>query len=167
MTPAATYEVVVDVTARRLVSVTERQGEPSITVSEIQATAVVLENAEFKQALAKRGVTDLTKVFCAPFAAGYYAVPEHDGRRLVKVGCFDTRRSTTNVFGWPIERLYALRGSAPARGAERHRLRASCRSADGEPELQRGGRRHAARAAQADAARAARGAQRADRPAAR
>jgi primary-amine oxidase len=24
------------------------------------------------------------------------------------VGCFDTRRSTTNLFGWPIERLYAL-----------------------------------------------------------
>jgi primary-amine oxidase len=108
MTAAATYEVVVDVSDRRLLSVTERQGEPSITLSEIQATSLVLENPEFKQALARRGVTDLTKVFCAPFAAGYYAVPEHDGRRVVKVGCFDTRRSTTNVFGWPIERLYAL-----------------------------------------------------------
>ena len=23
------------------------------------------------------------------------------------VGCFDTRRTTNNTFGWPIERLYA------------------------------------------------------------
>lgn len=23
-------------------------------------------------------------------------------------GCFDTRRTTNNMFGWPIERLYAV-----------------------------------------------------------
>ncbi len=68
----------------------------------------MLENAQFKAALERRGVTDLTKVFCAPFTAGYYGLPEHEGKRLVKVGCFDTRRSTTNVWNVPIERLYAL-----------------------------------------------------------
>ena len=109
MTPAAVYEAVIDVNAKRLVSVTERPGaEPPIVASEISATQLVLENAEFKAGLALRGVTDLTKVFCAPFTAGYYGAPEHEGKRLVKVGCFDTRRSTTNAFGWPIERLYAL-----------------------------------------------------------
>ena len=87
-------------------------GEPSITLSEIEATKIVLSNAEFKAGLEKRGVTDMTKVFCAPFSAGYYGDPAQDGKRLVKVGCFDTRRSTTNLFGWPIERLYALRRSA-------------------------------------------------------
>ena len=40
--------------------------------------------------------------------AGHFAIHEHEGRRAVKVGCFDTRRSTTNVWGWPIERLYAV-----------------------------------------------------------
>jgi primary-amine oxidase len=103
------YEVLVDVTNRQLSSVVERKGvEPSITLSEIGATKFVLENPEFKAGLAKRGITDLAKVFCAPFSAGYYGQPESDGRRLVKVGCFDTRRATTNLFGWPIERLYAL-----------------------------------------------------------
>ena len=109
MTRASIFEVVVDLNARRLMSVVERTGvEPSITLSEIEATSVVLTNAEFQSGLRKRGVTDLMKVFCAPFSAGYYPLPEHNGKRLVKVGCFDTRRTTTNLFGWPIERLYAL-----------------------------------------------------------
>jgi primary-amine oxidase len=68
----------------------------------------VLTNAEFQDALKKRGITDLKKVFCAPFTAGYYGIPEHEGKRIVKVGCFDTRKTTTNLFGWPIERLYAI-----------------------------------------------------------
>jgi primary-amine oxidase len=109
MTADRLYEVAVDLTSRRSVSVIERPGvEPSITLSEIEATKLVLDNADFKAALAKRGISDVSKVFCAPFSAGYYGRPESDGRRLVKVGCFDTRRTTTNMFGWPIERLYAL-----------------------------------------------------------
>jgi primary-amine oxidase len=109
MTADRLYEVVVDLTGRRLSSVVEKKGvEPSITLSEIEATKVVLENADFKAGLAKRGITDVAKVFCAPFSAGYYGRTESEGRRLVKVGCFDTRRTTTNMFGWPIERLYAL-----------------------------------------------------------
>jgi primary-amine oxidase len=109
MTPDGFYELAIDLPARRIVAADERRGvEPSIMLSEIEATKVVLSNEEFKAGLAKRGVTDLTKVFCAPFSAGFYGSPAQAGKRLVKVGCFDTRRSTTNVFGWPIERLYAL-----------------------------------------------------------
>src|SRR5262249_52204703 len=102
-------ELLVDLTGRRIVSATERRGAgPSITLSEIVTSSIVLSNPEFKAGLQKRGITDLAKVFCAPFSAGYYGDAAQDGHRLVKVGCFDTRRSTTNVFGWPIERLYAL-----------------------------------------------------------
>jgi primary-amine oxidase len=109
MTANTSYEVIVDLTGRRLVSVTEHPGaEPIVGASDFAATQAVLSNPEFKAGLAKRGITDMNKVFCAPFSAGYYGNPAHDGKRLVKVGCFDTRRSTTNVFAWPIERLYAL-----------------------------------------------------------
>lgn len=109
MAGAHVFEIGIDLTAKRLTSVVERAGvEPPITMSEIEATSLVLSNAEFRAGLNRRGMTDLMKVFCAPFSAGYYGIPEHDGKRLVKVGCFDTRRSTTNLFGWPIERLYAL-----------------------------------------------------------
>jgi primary-amine oxidase len=109
MTTNTSYEVVVDLTGRRLVSVTEHPGaEPIIGASDFAASQVVLSNAEFKEGLAKRGITDMAKVFCAPFSAGYYGNPAHEGKRLVKAGCFDTRRSTTNLFAWPIEGLYAL-----------------------------------------------------------
>jgi primary-amine oxidase len=110
MTTTTTYDLVVDVAEPRLVSVTERPGaEPPITMSEIEATTkVVLSNAAFQAGLQKRGLTDTSKLFCAPFSAGYYGDPGHHGKRLIKVGCFDTRRATTNLFGWPIERLYAL-----------------------------------------------------------
>lgn len=109
MTRDTVYEATVDLAARRLVSTVERKGAgPSITYSEVEAAGLVLKDARFVAALASRGVTDLSKVFCAPFAAGYYGIPAHEGMRLIRVGCFDTRRSTTNVFGWPIERLYGL-----------------------------------------------------------
>jgi primary-amine oxidase len=109
MAGASVFEVLVDLDARRLVSVVERPGvEAPITLGEVDLVKLVLANAEFRSGLKKRGVIDLEKVFCAPFSAGYYGIPEHEGKRLVKVGCFDTRRSTTNLFGWPIERLYAL-----------------------------------------------------------
>jgi primary-amine oxidase len=103
------FELLVDLDARRLSSVVERPGaEAPITGGEVASVSVVLQNPEFQAALKKRGITDVEKVFCAPFSAGYYGIPEHEGKRIVKVGCFDTRRSTTNVFGWPIERLYAI-----------------------------------------------------------
>jgi primary-amine oxidase len=109
MTEDAVFELVADVGTKTLVSIAERKGaEPSITTSEIQSLRLVLDNPEFRAGLQKRGITDLDKVFCAPFLAGYYGNTGEIGRRLVKVGCFDTRRTITNLFGWPIERLYAL-----------------------------------------------------------
>jgi primary-amine oxidase len=109
MAAQSVFEVDVDLSASRIVSVVERQGaEPPITSSEIEATKEVLSHAGFRAALAKRGIRDLAKVFCAPFSAGFYGDAADAGRRLVKVGCFDTRRTTTNMFGWPIERLYAM-----------------------------------------------------------
>jgi primary-amine oxidase len=109
LTPASVFELVIDLTARRLVSATERKGvEPSVMMSEFEAAKIVLTHPEFRAALAKRGVTDPEKVFCSPFTAGYFAIPEHAGKRIVKVGCYDLRRTTTNIWGWPIERLYAV-----------------------------------------------------------
>lgn len=109
MTADRTWELVVDLAGRRLLSAVERAGvEPPITLSEILSLSFVLSNEEFRAGLRKRGITDFDKVFCAPFSAGWYGNPADAAKRLVKVGCFDTRRSTTNLFGWPIERLYAL-----------------------------------------------------------
>jgi primary-amine oxidase len=109
MTADDVFELVVDLDAKRVDSIAERTGaEPPITMTEIESVRLVLSHREFAEGLKKRGITDVEKIFCAPFSAGFYGNPAHTGKRLVKVGCFDTRRSTTNLFGWPIERLYAL-----------------------------------------------------------
>ena len=107
--PSGLFEVSVDLTSRRILSVVERKGvEPPVMLSEFEAAKVVLTNPEFRAALAKRGVTDFEKLFCSPMTAGYFAIPEHAGKRIIKVGCYDLRRTTTNMWGWPIERLYAI-----------------------------------------------------------
>jgi len=109
MTSDGVFELFVDVRQPRLVSIAPRPGlEPPITLTELEASSFVLEHPDVKAALAKRGVTDQSRVFCAPFSAGYYGDPTHAGRRVVKIGFFDIRRTTTNLFGWPIEGLYAL-----------------------------------------------------------
>ena len=54
MTPASVFEVVADLTARRLVSATERKGvEPPVMMSEFEAAKVVLTHPEFRAALAQ------------------------------------------------------------------------------------------------------------------
>jgi primary-amine oxidase len=109
MTPTSVFEVLADLTGKRIVSVVERKGvEPPVMMSEFEAARIVLTNPDFRAALAKRGVTDPDKVFCSPITAGYFAIPEHAGKRIIKVGCYDLRRTTTNMWGWPIERLYAV-----------------------------------------------------------
>ena len=109
MVDRSVFEVVVDLDARHIVSVNERRGvEPAVLASEFETSKIVLSNPQFRAGLERRGITDFAKLFCSPFMAGYYAIPEHEGRRTAKIGCFDTRRTTTNMWGWPVERLYAM-----------------------------------------------------------
>jgi primary-amine oxidase len=103
-------EAVVDLGEKKVTQHATRQGvEAPITLNEFtNGVNIALENAEFLSALKKRGFTDPNRLYCAPFSAGNYGIKAHEGKRLLKVGCFDTSRSTNNLFGWPIERLYAL-----------------------------------------------------------
>ncbi len=110
VTPSGVFEVVVDLEAKQITSAVERKGaQGPVTLGEItQSAQVVLAHPRFQQSLAARGITDLSKLFCAPWTAGNYGIPAHEGKRILMVGCFDTRKSTNNTFGWPIERLYAV-----------------------------------------------------------
>jgi primary-amine oxidase len=114
-TNTGVFEVVVDLAARTLTSVVERRGAqgPLTPTEMMESSRLVLADSQFQSSLRARGITDFTKLFCAPWSAGYYGIPSHEGKRILMVGCFDTRTSTNNTFGWPIERLYAavdLRG---------------------------------------------------------
>jgi primary-amine oxidase len=109
MVDRTVYEAIVDLDARRIISVVEQpRVEPTIVASEFETAKVVLAHPQFRAGLERRGISDFSKLFCSPIMAGYYAIPDHENRRTAKVGCFDTRRTTTNMWGWPIERLYAM-----------------------------------------------------------
>src|SRR5215467_2860634 len=97
-------EAIVDLDSKRLISVVERkdvQG-PVMGTEFMETSRIMLASPQFQDSLKTRGITDFSKVFCAPFTAGYYGIPEHEGKRILMVGCFDTRRTTHNNFGWPI-----------------------------------------------------------------
>jgi len=104
-----TYEALVDLSARRVVSFEEVPGaQPMIVLPEILAAAeVALADPRMQDGLRQRGVDDFTQLFCAPRTAGNFGRPEERERRIVKVDCFDTRGVTTDVFATPIEGLFA------------------------------------------------------------
>jgi len=87
---AQTFEALVDVNAKRLLSWTEVKGvQPNFFDEEDEATDEgVKQNAEVQAALKRRGITDLTTVGCIG-VAGYFGMPEEQGRRLFRVECFE------------------------------------------------------------------------------
>src|SRR5207249_3369260 len=107
---ARVFEAVVDVTERRVVSFREVFGVQPAILTEEQlgiAQTVPLGDPGFQAALRKRGITDFSTLICAPLSAGYFAVPEEEGRRLLRVTCFNAA-GVHNIFSRPIENLHAV-----------------------------------------------------------
>ena len=83
--------------------------QPPIVLPEFfAAIEIALTNGEMQAGLAKRDITNLDAVFCAPRTGGNFGEPAEQERRLVKVDCFDLQNNPTNVFATPIEGLFAL-----------------------------------------------------------
>jgi len=55
-----------------------------------------------------RGYRAFDPVFCAPFTVGYFADKAEEGRRLLKLVCYDTAGNRNNVWSRPIEGLSAV-----------------------------------------------------------
>jgi len=86
---AQTFEAVVDVNGKELLSWTERKGvQPNMPNEELQGTdALVKENPEVQAALKRRGITDLATVACGVYALDYFGAAQGSGRRLVHFIC--------------------------------------------------------------------------------
>lgn len=105
---AQTFEAVVDVNAKKLVSWTEIKGvQPGAVGEEVEGIdELVKQNAEVQAALKKRGITDLETVGCGGYGAGYFGTAEEQGRRLFRVECW---RQYGAFADWgPIEGLTIL-----------------------------------------------------------
>ena len=104
------YEAVVDLGARKV----ERwQAIPNVQSGlvdeELQdAERITKADPGWQEAVRKRGHTAFESLFCAAMSAGYFADPAEEGRRVVKVVCFDREGSRINWWSRPIEGLYAV-----------------------------------------------------------
>jgi primary-amine oxidase len=106
---ARTFEAVVDLDRRLLLSYDEVLAvQPPILAEELGlGHGLALADPRFQAALFARGITSFDSLVCAPLSAGYFAVPEEEGRRLLRVTCFQFE-GTNNPFGRPIENLTAV-----------------------------------------------------------
>ena len=105
-----TFEAVVDITEAKVVSWKQVEGvEPSILLTEEWRAPelIVRGNPDWQAAVRKRGIENFRDVVCVRLAAGYYGIAADEGRRLVKVICFDSS-GTKNHWGRPIEGLTAI-----------------------------------------------------------
>ena len=104
------YEGVVDLRARKLVQWEAVPHVQSAILAEEWKDAQKITHADpgWQAAMRNRGYTAFEHFFCAPLSAGYFADPAEEGRRLLKVTCFDTAGSRVNLWARPIEGLYAV-----------------------------------------------------------
>ena len=100
------FEARVDLRAGEPLAVEEVQDvQSSILYSEFASVEEVVENhAGWREAMRKRGYQqiDPEQFMCLPFAAGYFAEPEFEGRRIVRAQCFDLKDTEKNLFQRPI-----------------------------------------------------------------
>jgi primary-amine oxidase len=72
-----------------------------------RADEIVRADESWQQAVARRGVTDLTKVRVCPLTAGSYGHPGEDGRRIVRALAFVQEYETDLAWAHPIDGLAA------------------------------------------------------------
>ena len=77
-TATGVFEVLVDLETSRLVSAIERTGvQGPLTREEAMNSArVALADPQFQAGLRVRGLTDTSKLFCAPWTVGYFGIPK-------------------------------------------------------------------------------------------
>ncbi len=104
-----TFEAVVDVAARKVISWREVPGvEPVLITDETEGVAERLKaDPQWQAAMRNRGITDFDTVDCDGDSPGYFGTPEEKGRRLQRVKC-SQRRGAANGGGHPIEGLIAV-----------------------------------------------------------
>jgi primary-amine oxidase len=84
-----TFEAVVDVNGKKLVSWAEMKGvQPNSPDEEGDDLDAVKENPDVKAALKRRGITDFGTVSCTGNGFGYFGTAEEQGRWLFRLECF-------------------------------------------------------------------------------
>ncbi|HEY4396940.1 MAG TPA: primary-amine oxidase [Acidimicrobiia bacterium] len=109
--PAANVvEAVVDVGRRAVVSWREVPGaRPALLYGEsFNAIVALHEHPEWRAALARRGITDLTRIQIDPWPAGNFGLSHEQERRISRCIAYFRETDTDNGYARPIEGLIAI-----------------------------------------------------------
>ncbi|MBL8775710.1 MAG: primary-amine oxidase [Acidimicrobiales bacterium] len=108
--PDALAEAVVSVTADEMRSWRVVPGaRPALLFTEIvDAMGVLHESEAWREALARRGITDLSTVQVDPWPAGSFGDAFEEGTRLTRVVAYVRHDPTDNGYAHPIEGLVAV-----------------------------------------------------------
>ena len=103
---AKSYAALVDITARRVSSFAElTDAHAPFTSSELQgADEYIKKDPRIKEALAKRGITDLRTVSCVALPTAYRVIPEQASNRIGLGSCSQGHRAL-HTWGRSIEGL--------------------------------------------------------------
>jgi primary-amine oxidase len=105
---AETYEAVVDIAARKLSSWRKIDAQANITPEDMEAVGeLVKQNADWKEAMKRRGIVDYETVGCFGGVLGYFDTEAERGRRLIRAMCSDRRGASSGQFR-PIEGVTVL-----------------------------------------------------------
>lgn len=105
-----TYEAVVDLGTETLQSWTHVPNvQPAIQSEEwAKAQQAVKADPRWQEAMRARDYTSFNDIFCESLSAGYFAAPEEEGRRLLKMPCYDIADAKANIYARPIEGIIAV-----------------------------------------------------------
>ena len=102
---ASTYEAVVSLSEGKVTSWVYVPGvQPRITVDEFyECELAVKESPKFREAIKRRGITDVDLVMVDPWSAGNYGIEEEADMRLTLARCWVRSSPTDNGYARPIE----------------------------------------------------------------
>lgn len=99
-----TYEAIVSITNEKVISFKYIPGvQPSILPEEFaECEATVKKHPDFQAALLRRGINDPDLVMVDPWSAGYFGIPEHEGKRLARAICWIRKFPNDNGYAYPL-----------------------------------------------------------------
>ena len=107
----ATYEAVVDITARTVVSWRQMHGvQPSVMLAEFfESEEAIRNDPRWQEAMRKRGVSDSNLAIIDPWSAGYYSPDDDPGKsRLIRALTWVRTDPHDNGYARPVEGLITL-----------------------------------------------------------
>jgi primary-amine oxidase len=105
-------DVVLSLTERRIVSraILDPRVDGQLPIIDGDYAAVeeiVHADPDWRAAMARRGLTDITKIRACPLTAGSYGVPEEEGRRMVRVLAFVQEQEHDLAWAHPVDGVSA------------------------------------------------------------